>query len=139
MLLILLLLLALCIPTKVYSYRVVPPTQIEEKTLTHQQMVWVHALEWCESRGNPDAINAVDLDGTPSYGSWQFKPSTLLYFGHMYGVLPSDLGESNVMDFIMNRDVQFAVLEQMILDRENIRWDRQFPWCVEKLGYPPRA
>lgn len=46
------------------------PPVVEMPKLTHQQEVWIYALEFCESRGNTEAINPKDLDGTPSYGAY---------------------------------------------------------------------
>lgn len=97
-------------------------------TLTHSQEVWLHSLEWCESRGNPAAINKMDRDGTPSYGAFQFKPSTLDYYADMYGVATTTL---------MDYETQRAVVEQMILHRGEINWSQQFPDCVKRLGSPP--
>lgn len=100
-----------------------------KRELTHAQEVWLHALEWCESRGNNNAINPEDLDGTPSYGAFQFKPSTLEYYAKLYSVPTTTL---------MDYKTQRSVVTEMILHRDEINWDRQFPWCVKKLGYPPR-
>ena len=113
------------------SYSASPITTEETSlTLSHAQQVWKSALEWCESRGDPDAVNKEDLDGTPSYGAWQFKPSTLDYFSVKYDVATS----TSVMD----RDWQDRVITQMILHRDEIKWSQQFPWCVKKLGNPPK-
>jgi hypothetical protein len=97
-------------------------------TLTHSQEVWMNVLEWCESRGNPNAINPNDRDNTPSYGAFQFKPSTLDYYAEMYGV-----ATTTTMDY----EVQKAVVTQMILHRNEINWSQQFPDCVKKFGTPP--
>lgn len=102
---------------------------IAERTLTHQQDVWISALEWCESSGITDAINPEDLDGTPSYGAFQFKPSTLDMFAKKYGVATTTL---------MDYETQRKVVEQMVLHRDEIKWEKQFPWCVKKLGRPPK-
>lgn len=96
--------------------------------ISHTQDTWMRALEWCESRGNPEAINPEDLDGTPSYSSWQFKPSTLDYYAEKYSIATTT---------VMDRNVQEKVLTQMILHRDEIRWDRQFPACVRRPGPPP--
>ena len=104
-------------------------TDIPQPTLTHQQKVWMYALEWCESNGINSAINPNDLDNTPSYGAFQFKPSTLDFFAKKYGV-----ATTTVMDY----EVQRKVVEQMVLHRDEIKWQNQFPWCVKKLGRPPR-
>lgn len=101
---------------------------VQKPTLSHQQQVWLGALEWCESRGKHDAINPEDRDGTPSYGSFQFKPSTLDYYAKKYGI-----ATTTVMDY----KVQRAVIEAMVLDGKNINWSQQFPDCVKKNGKPP--
>ena len=116
------------IETKLSTVTYVAEEVIVVPKLTHAQQVWKHALEWCESGGNPKAINENDLDGTPSYGAWQFKPATLNGFAKQYGIATTT---------VMDRKVQEAVLDQMILHRNEIKWSQQFPWCVKKLGYPP--
>ena len=105
------------------------PAKDEGPKLTHQQEVWLYSLEWCESRGNAEAINPKDLDGTPSYGAYQFKPSTLEMFAKKYGVATTTL---------MDYETQRAVVEQMVLHRDEIKWENQFPGCVKKLGRPPK-
>ena len=105
-------------------------TTTPERKLTHAQEVWISALEWCESRGDPKAINPKDRDGTPSYGSFQFKPSTLDYFAKHYGIATTS---------VMDTDVQHAVIEAMVLDAKDVNWSQQFPDCVKrKVGYPPK-
>lgn len=96
--------------------------------LSHPQRAWLGALEWCESKGRPQAINPKDRDNTPSYGILQFKPSTLTYFGKMYGIAGD----------IMNPDTQEAIVEQMIL-QGGIDWHQQFPVCSGILGKPPHS
>jgi len=102
---------------------------VEVERITHAQETWMRALEWCESHGVPEAVNPMDRDGTPSYGAWQFKPSTLDYYAELY-----DVATTSVKD----RDVQEAVLTQMILHRDEINWRQQFPDCVNRfVGLPP--
>lgn len=124
-----LILLVGLIPNKI-SVENPGPVIIEEPepTISHAQEVWINVLEWCESRGYPDAINEEDLDGTPSYGAFQFKPSTLDYYAEMYGVATTTL---------MDYETQKAVVTQMVLHRDEINWNQQFPWCVKKFGPPP--
>lgn len=103
--------------------------EIVQQTLTHRQEVWISVLEWCESRGYEEAINEEDLDGTPSYGAFQFKPSTLDYYANLYSVSTTTL---------MDYKTQRAVVIQMVLHKEDINWQQQFPACVERFGEPPR-
>lgn len=109
-----------------------PEVVVEEgPKLTHQQEIWVAALEWCESKGKNGAINPKDRDGTPSYGGFQFKPSTLEYYADMYGV---EMG-TTTMDY----EVQYATVVQMVLHRDEINWHQQFPDCTKnKIGLPPK-
>src|SRR3990167_3160594 len=95
--------------------------------LSHAQDTWVRALEWCESSGKPEAVNPKDLDGTPSWGAYQFKPSTFEMYTTKYGIK----GE------LMDRDTQRLIVSQMLND-DSVKWKNQFPDCVSRLGYPPR-
>ena len=106
---------------------------------TQAQSVWLSSLEWCESRGVPTAINQVDRDGTPSYGALQFKPSTLKYYALKYELLTmEDLDtDEKVMAKVMDRDIQRAIVTEMIGDKST-RWHTQFPDCTKRLiGLPP--
>jgi hypothetical protein len=98
------------------------------KWLNHRQDVWVHALEWCESRGFNNAVNPNDLDGTPSYGAFQFKPSTFDHYLSKYGMASSTL---------MNYESQKEIVRKMIGDPDVV-WEQEFPNCVKnKIGLPP--
>lgn len=117
------------------------PAQVPQKAhqLTHQQETWVSALEWCESRGNPTAVNPKDRDGTPSYYSFQFKPETFLSFGKLYGIIPKDTTLDNVKDtLIKDTKMQRSIVERMVLD-QSVELIGQFPECVRKLGLPSRT
>lgn len=117
---------ALLMPNKV-TYTA--PQVIEAKpTISHAQDTWIRALEWCESSGSPKAVNPEDSDGTPSFGAFQFKPTTFDFFKKKYGID----GE------IMDRDIQYQIVSQMVLNQDKVHFDKQFPNCVKKLGLPPR-
>src|SRR3990167_8303020 len=45
---------------------------------------WQIELEICESQRNPLAVNPNDIDNTPSFGLYQFKPSTFELFVKKY-------------------------------------------------------
>lgn len=95
-------------------------------TLTSAQNVWLDALEWQESQGNPAAINPKDSDGTPSYGCLQFKPGTFDEFSQLYGIATTSL---------MSCPQQRAIVTQMILHGVNL--SRQFPHSIKLIGLPP--
>ena len=108
----------------------------EPDLVTHAQKVWISALEWCESRGKPSAVNAKDLDGTPSYYSFQFKPGTFRYYGEKYNVIEKELSDEAIMEKMKSQELQQLIVENMVADSKNIKWEQQFPWCVKKLGRP---
>ena len=106
--------------------------------LTVAQIEWIRKLELCESSGNPRAVNPLDRDGTPSYGAFQFKPSTLDYYAKVYGIIfqDTDIADENVM----SRPIQLAVVQAMVRDSKNINWLQQFPDCVKRhIGFPPKS
>lgn len=104
---------------------------------THQQEVWRYVLEWCESRGVQTAVNPNDRDNTPSYYSFQWKPSTFRYFGEKYGLIEKGLTSEEIMEKMKDYGLQVLILNEMIGEREKINWTQQFPDCVRKYGPPP--
>ena len=110
--------------------------------LTHQQHIWVGALEWCESRGIYSAINKVDKDGTPSYYSFQFKPGTFRYYAEKYGVIRKGHSDTEIMELMKQYNFQLATIEHMVVDPSitaNTWRYSLFPGCTAKLGTPPKA
>jgi hypothetical protein len=105
----------------------------------HRLEVWLSALEWCESQGLGTAINPEDLDGTPSYFWYQFKPSTFLGFGKQYGLLASTTKLEGILDREMkDYELTREIVRRMARDPE-VNLYNQFPWCLKKLGPPPKA
>lgn len=92
-----------------------------------RQLVWIDALEWRESKGNPKAINPKDSDGTPSYGCLQFKPGTFDRFSEKYGIATTS---------IMDCDQQRAIVARMVND-PTVKISRQFPLSIREIGLPP--
>lgn len=108
-------------------------------TITYAQSVWLGALEWCESRGVPHAVNKVDRDGTPSFYSFQFKPSTFEYYALKYDVVSRETLEADFETYLASSTQQRKVVEQMLLHYDEITWTTQFPDCIKnKIGMPPR-
>jgi hypothetical protein len=106
-------------------------------TITHAQDVWINALEWCESRGNPANINPKDKDNTPSYYSFQFKPGTFRSYGEKYEIIEKGLKEEVLREKMKDQKTQRKIVENMLQDKSVI-WRNQFPDCVRnKIGYPP--
>ena len=88
-------------------------------------------LRQCESGGNDEAINPEDLDGTPSFSRYQFKPSTLYEWGMRYKILPIDLEKAEIMNIIMDGELQEKVLVEAIREygKSSKFWLSQFPGC----------
>jgi len=98
-----------------------------DEIISHQQETWVRALEWCESRGIPTAVNPKDLDGSQSWGAFQFKVETFKTLSEKYQI------KGDLFDY----RTQLAIVGKMILDK-SIDLKHQFPGCVKKLGLPPK-
>lgn len=96
-------------------------------TVTPALVWWVHRLIMCESKGNVQALNPEDLDGTPSHGLLQFKTSTFAHFAKVYEI------EGELMD----PEAQIAILLRMVED-PHVDLTRQFPACIRMLGLPPQ-
>ena len=105
--------------------------------LIHRQEIWISALEYCESRGLNSALNKKDLDGTPSYSNFQWKPSTLLGFGKQYGLISTDKTIKDVPELLKDYELQRSIVRKMINDPQ-VKLKGQFPGCVKKLGLPPK-
>ena len=127
----------------------VPPVNIEpsivvempeDKTdlsLEHRRDVYIHALEWCESRGYNTAINPKDNDGTASYYNFQWKPSTFKGYAIKYRLLPKGLEDSDYFNWMSDYDIQHAILKKMVVDKDVV-WSNEFPACTRMLGTPPK-
>ena len=112
---------------------------IKQYTLTHEQEVWTGALEWHESSGVKTAINPKDKDGTPSYYSFQWKPSTFKHYALRYKLLPNNLEDADFFNWMSDYRLQKEIVTRMIGERENINWKREFPHTVKyKIGFPPK-
>ena len=118
------------------------PVEVVEETpvsaydlLPHDQQVWISALEWCESKGNHGAINPKDVDNTPSYYSFQFKPSTFKYYGEKYGVIEKGLSQNELLESLKSHYLQREIVSFMLSDK-TVKMNKQFPACVRSLGLP---
>jgi hypothetical protein len=93
---------------------------------------WIEKLIWCESRGNPDAVNWYD-GGTPSFGILQFKTDTFWRYNLKYQLLPN-LEKNEVPNIIMDSDVQIRLAKRIISDGGYKNWFN----CVKSIGLPPK-
>ena len=85
----------------------------------------------CESGGKITAINPYDLDGTPSFGVLQFKPSTLYMFAYVKYRLLHDIERDEIMNVIFDKDLQIQTFELMWEDPE-VTFEQQFPACYKR-------
>lgn len=101
-----------------------------------QVEAWFYSLMWCESRGKADAENPLDLDGTPSYGCFQFKPETMRHYASKYGLLSATLTLEEYKNYAFDCDFTKQIVFKMLSDT-NVLWEKEFPDCVRRLGKPP--
>lgn len=129
------------IVTKTVESKKAEPVPEPAPLLTHEQMVWVHALQWCESHGDGEAINKVDKDGTPSYYWYQFKPGTFKGYGEKYLLIETGKSNEEIMELMQNYELTYSIMERMVADPTITakQWRYSlFPGCTAKLGTPPR-
>lgn len=112
-----------------------------EKEISHQQKVWIFALEFCESKGKGiEAINPKDLDNTPSYYHFQWKPSTFKSYAIKYKLLRNDLEYEDYFNWMSDYDLQYKIVSRMVNDKNitpHIWRNVLFPGCIKRLGLPP--
>lgn len=99
--------------------------------------LWIAKLSYCESNDKWTAVNAMDTDGTPSYGRFQFKIGTWKGYIKKYDLFGWETWtEQDYWDTIYDGDKQEIVLRHMIKDPA-VRLRNEFPACTRKLGLPP--
>lgn len=108
-----------------------------DRLSNHQREVWISLLEWCESHGIMTAINSEDLDGTPSYYSFQFKPETFLSYGIKYAFLLKGTTLTEAKILMKNYDLARQIVRAMI-DDPTVKLEKEFPACIKKIGLPPK-
>lgn len=129
----------LAVPLKISGSASDVSRETTQAPLDHKLETWLSALEWCESQGVGTAVNEVDLDGTPSYFWYQFKPGTFVAFGKQYGLLASSTTAASVLEKEMkDYELTREIVRRMARDPQvNLR--KQFPDCINrKIGLPPR-
>jgi hypothetical protein len=87
----------------------------------------------CESRGNSNALNPIDKDGTASHGLLQFKPSTFI---SAIKIVDPTFDASTVMEALYDPNLQIKAFLAYYGDGKPISWwSRQFPACSKQYGY----
>ncbi len=100
---------------------------------------WLKAMARCESTNNPLAVNEVDLDGTPSYGLYQFKTGTFRHYVQKYNLFGwQDWAPAEWRKAIWNGEYQEMLVRQMVRD-DDVDLRHEFPGCTRKLGLPPQG
>ena len=120
----------------VLSYIVSPEKEVQEKD-NHRLETWVSALEWCESAGIKEAINPRDRDGTPSYYSFQFKPSTFRQYAERYQFVELGLPDGQIKALMADYELGRRIVKAMVGDNK-VNFNNEFPACIKKIGMPPR-
>jgi len=112
------------------------PAHFEPTHATARTRAILTDLIPCESGGDPEALNPLDLDGTPSHGILQFKPTTLYQFAREFDIL-TDIEPDEIYNVLYDPDIQIATATKMIEKYgDNIAfWKQQWPDCSKKYGY----
>jgi len=98
---------------------------------------WRQKMRMCESSDNQMAINPNDLDGTPSYSLYQFKPPTFKGYVIKYDLFNwREWDDADWRNNLMSRWHQEEIMTRMIEDPD-VKWTREFPDCIRKHGSPP--
>ena len=94
----------------------------------------IESLAVCESGGNNIAVNPNDLDNTPSYSTFQWKPSTWSLYVKRYKLWNSEeWDEADLVNAMWDTQYQKEIVKKMFTDpRVDLR--REFPGCSKKLG-----
>ncbi len=112
---------------------------IKQYTLTHEQEVWIGALQWGESNGIKTALNPKDRNGKRSVGCYQFQDDTFRLYVEKYQLLDiKNLDESDWLNWIWDCDLQTEIVKRMLGDND-VNWRNEFPDVIRnKIGLPPK-
>ena len=115
--------------------QILPEVQsIESIKYFHEE--WRMSMRLCESSDNPVAINPNDLDGTPSYGLYQYKPDTFKGYVIKYNLFDwKNWDKADWENALMSRWHQEEVMTKMIPDLDVV-WETEFPDCTKQNGRP---
>lgn len=96
---------------------------------------WVDDLFYCESQGDPNAVNWND-GGSPSYGPGQYKLGTFWSYNNRLKVFP-DLTLDNLHRYVMDEDKSRIMTKAII----NNKWDDWTNWtnCSSNPATPNYA
>lgn len=102
--------------------------------------IWTANMTACESSGDQSVINPEDLDGTASYGLWQFKPDTFRGFVRKYDLWDHEAwDEADWQNNLMSGHHQSIVIDHMLRDPD-LGWKTWryslFPDCIHRHGMP---
>jgi hypothetical protein len=134
--------LAIAIPLVVLAGNTVETYKVEvekekivytpEPKLSPAQIIWLAQLMNCESDTKVTALNPADSNGLPSRNILQFQDATYAGFTKLYGIDTSPQDSPQTIS-----ENQVRIVTEWLLNPGTVRWQRQFPACVEKLGVPP--
>lgn len=120
-----------------YKFVVAKETYIapEYPLPTHKQKVWLHTLQFCESRGR-EVIKIMDSNNRYSYGLMMFQMETFMREGKKYGILDKGLTVTEAEKIIYNIDLQEKIAHQMLLNGGERNWYNCWTKKMNKEKYP---
>lgn len=103
--------------------------------MSHRQEVWLHALEFCESRGRAE-IKIFDSNDQYSYGILQFQMDTFIRQGKKYDIIDQDLTIEEAELIIYDVELQEKIAHRMLLDGGEGNWYNCFKSKLSGEHYP---
>ena len=130
-LIILLLIVILFFPVNREHY-----AKAEEFQISHQQEVWIHTLEFCESQGRED-LKILDSNNRYSYGVLMFQMETFLREGKKYGLVSPKLTpeQAEKTKLVYSTDLQESIANRILLAGGESNWFTCFHTKL-KTKYP---
>lgn len=117
-----------CVSSEVY-------VQAAEVLPTHKQTVYLHTMQYCESKGIQD-IKILDSNNRYSYGVMQFQMETFLREGKNYALVSPETTPKQAEDskLIYSISLQEKIAHRMLLKGGQKNWYN----CTKKLGAYPK-
>lgn len=107
----------------------------EQPLITHKQEVWLHTLEFCESRGR-EQVKIMDSNNRYSYGVLMFQMETFIREGKKYGILDENLTTKEAEKLIFSKDLQESIAHNMLLNGGERNWYNCWKIKLNKEKYP---
>ena len=108
--------------------------EVQKPYMSHIQEVWLHTLEFCESRGMEN-LKFLDSNDRYSYGILQFQMESFLREGKKYNILDKNITKEEAQKEIYNVGLQEQIANQMLLNGGESNWFNCYSKKIQ-MKYP---